>query len=298
MTDWKHYGQRIEEHNGSKAHKDCAEAYMLQACKADIRSLLAGNQMSAHREQLRKRRQVLERIVDIVKIIGKRGLSYRHLKNQAAYTLEDTTLDHGNFLEIILLLGKYDVILKEHLSKCIEQSKQLHQSGAKSRGSLVTFMSKTTVNSVTDTVKLLIQESIFSEIQEAGMFSVQIDTTQDITSQDQCSVILRYETDVVNERLIALVKCEKSTGQHFVNLLTEVMDKLKLDMTWGLMYKGCLSTKKWCTHFFTSTIRCIKSEMNVEMCGASRKFQGCRTHFSTAIDSLATLRGDVGKLLE
>ena len=65
----------------------------------------------------------------------------------------------------------------------------------------------------------------------------------------------------------------------------------------GLMYKGYVCTKKWRTHFFTSTIRCIKSEMNVEMCSASRQLQCCRTHFSTAIDSLATLRGDVGKLL-
>ena len=29
--------------------------------------------------------------------------------------------------------------------------------------------------------------------------------------------------------------------------------------------------QKWRTHFFTSTIRCIKSEMTVEMCGASRQ---------------------------
>ena len=62
------------------------------------------------------------------------------------------------------------------------------------------------------------------------------------------------------------------------------------------MYKGCVHTKKWRTHFFMSTIRCIKSEMIVEMCGASRQLQGWRTHFSTAVDSLATLRGDVWKL--
>ena len=67
--------------------------------------------------------------------------------------------------------------------------------------------------------------------------------------------------------------------------------------TWGLMYKGYVLTKKWRTHFFTSTIRCIKSEMTLEMCGASRQLQGCRTHFSTAVDSLATPREDVGKLL-
>ncbi|KAJ8414358.1 hypothetical protein AAFF_G00052280 [Aldrovandia affinis] len=35
----------------------------------------------------------------------------------------------------------------------------------------------------------LIQESIVDDITKAGMFSVQIDTTQDITSQDQCSVV-------------------------------------------------------------------------------------------------------------
>ena len=67
--------------------------------------------------------------------------------------------------------------------------------------------------------------------------------------------------------------------------------------TWSLMYKGYVRTKKWRTHFFTSTTKCIKSEMTVEMCGASHQLQGCRTHFSTAVDSLATLRGDVGKLL-
>ena len=52
----------------------------------------------------------------------------------------------------------------------------------------------------------------------------------------------------------------------------------------------CVHTKKWCTLFFTSTIRCIKSEMTVDMCGASCHLHGWHTHFSTAVDSLATLR--------
>ena len=37
--------------------------------------------------------------------------------------------------------------------------------------------------------------------------------------------------------------------------------------TRGLMYKRSVHTKKWRSHFFTSTIRCIKSEMTMEMCG-------------------------------
>lgn len=55
----------------------CAEAYFLRASKAIIASLLHGSQIASHRDQVQKRRQVLEHAVDIVKLTGKRGLSYR-----------------------------------------------------------------------------------------------------------------------------------------------------------------------------------------------------------------------------
>ena len=41
----------------------------------------------------------------------------------------------------------------------------------------------------------------------------------------------------------------------------------------------------------------MKREMTVEMCGAPRQIHGWRTHVSTAIVPLATLRGVAGKLL-
>ncbi len=115
--------------------------------------------MSSHRKQIRKKRQVLERVVDVVKMIGKRGLSYRS-ENEAAYTLDDCNIDHGNFLEVLVLLSKYDVCLKEHLKECIEKSKKIHQTGAKGRGSLVLLLSPRTINSVIDTIQQLIQETI------------------------------------------------------------------------------------------------------------------------------------------
>lgn len=70
-----------------------------------------------------------------------------------------------------------------------------------------------------DVISQLIKVTIAEEVRQAGMFSVQIDTTQDISSKDQCSIILRYVTDVIHERLIAVVDCELSTGQNFVELL-------------------------------------------------------------------------------
>lgn len=96
-------------------------------------------------------------------------------------------------------------------------------------GAAVTFVSKSTVNTVISTVQWLVQETIAKDVAESGMFSVQIDTTQDITSHEQCSVILRYITDAIQKRLLAVVKCEASTDQYFVQMLTDVMDFSQVD---------------------------------------------------------------------
>ncbi len=104
------------------------------------------------------------------------------------------------FLELILLLSKYDACLQAHISECIEKSKKMHESGHKGRGSLLTLLSKTTVNKVISVISLLIQQRISEEVKEAGMYSVQMDTTQDLTAKNQRAVLLRYVTDAINEK--------------------------------------------------------------------------------------------------
>jgi len=230
MKTWKHVHQRIEEHEKSKIHRDSADAYFLLAKRADIKSLLAGKQMSSHHEQVKKKRQVMECIIDVIKVIGKCGLSYRGDQAEAAYTLEDTAVNHGNFLELVILLSRYDLYLQQHISSCIEQSKKYHDTGAKGRGSLVTLLSKDIVEKVVDALSQVIKGTISDEVREAGLFSVQIDTTQDITSKDQCAIIVRYVTDVVHERLVAVVNCEKSTGKYLTELLKNTLDKLGIDI--------------------------------------------------------------------
>lgn len=170
----------------------------------------------------------MERVIDVVKVIGKCGLSYRGHRHEAAHNLENIAINHGNFLELILLLSKYDVCLQEHVSDCIQKSKK--QMGSKGRGSLVTMMSKTTAKKVIEVIRMLIQQKIAAEVRKAGMFSIQMDTTQDLTSKDQCAVVLRYVTDAVHERLIAVIDCESSTGQYFVDLVKRTLEKMDIDL--------------------------------------------------------------------
>lgn len=54
----------------------------------------------------------------------------------------------------------------------------------------------------------IIKYFISDDIKKAGIYSVQLDTTQDIKLTDQYSVIIRYVNSIsVKERLVGMVKC-------------------------------------------------------------------------------------------
>jgi hypothetical protein len=46
--------------------------------------------------------------------IGRQGLAFRG-KDEETYSLEDRTITHGNFLELVLLIKDYDVVLNMHV---------------------------------------------------------------------------------------------------------------------------------------------------------------------------------------
>jgi len=232
---WTHVYQRIDEHEKSKNHTLCTDAYLHHTNNKSIDYLLFSDQKHKVKEEVKNNRKILERVIEIVKLIGKRGLSYRATQYESSYSLQDPTLDHGNFLEILLLLKKYDVTLNEHIDKITKSAQEKaarHKSTkVKGRGSSLTFISKTTVNLIIDAISVLMKRSISSQIQEAKMFFVQLDTTQDVSVQDQCSVIIRYvNSKGVNEKLISITTMKESTGKSFYEMLQDVLNSNGLDV--------------------------------------------------------------------
>ncbi|KAL4088595.1 hypothetical protein QTP88_023684 [Uroleucon formosanum] len=217
LNDWRHVHQ---------------QAYFLHFQKKDIGNLLFVNQNRLQREEVKKRRQVHDRIINVIKLIGKCGLSIRGKRNEAAYLLNNESVDHGNFLELIILLSKYDVVLNEHLNSVIKKSEKQHNCNSKGRGNLVTFLSHYTTDHIINIISNLIKSTISKKIKEANMFSVLLDTTQDISVMDQCSIFIRYVVDgMIHERLISVKSCIDSTGKGMMNLLKKAVDTVGLDIT-------------------------------------------------------------------
>lgn len=74
------------------------------------------------------------------------------------------------------------------------------------------------------------RKCISDDINEAQFFSIQIDSTQDINVHNQLSVIIRYVTTNVNERLLGFVRCTSGTGQSLFKVVCELLEKSGLDL--------------------------------------------------------------------
>ncbi|KAF0703227.1 zinc finger MYM-type protein 6-like, partial [Aphis craccivora] len=222
-SDWQHIYLRIGEHENSAHHRDCVNSHFMTKEGKDIKKMIIYGCTDVRGKQIERRRNIVERIVDVVKLIGKCGLAYRGKRNEAAYTLNNPNVDHGNFLEIILFLSKYDSLLKSYLDEIIAKSEKIKDKGSKQGGGLITFLSKNTFNSILEVCSDLITETIVSEIKKARMYSLQIDTTQDVSVSDQCSIIIRYVNDKVYERIIGFKKCTTTTGQAFADLVVQTL---------------------------------------------------------------------------
>lgn len=66
----------------------------------------------------------------------------------------------------------------------------------------------------------MVRNEIVKEVKNAGMFSAQIDSTQDISADDQCAIVLRYVVrNRAKERLVRLVNLDISSGKCLLTLL-------------------------------------------------------------------------------
>ncbi|KAL7305524.1 hypothetical protein TKK_0002260 [Trichogramma kaykai] len=99
------------------------------------------------------------------------------------------------------------------------------------------MISKTRVNNILTIINKFSKAIIAKETNKSEMFSIQVDSTQDITSKDQCSIILRYlNTDQPSERLLGVVQCTDSSGESIKNLVIKERVSNNID------FKKCIGS--------------------------------------------------------
>ncbi|GFT88107.1 hypothetical protein NPIL_181371 [Nephila pilipes] len=76
--------------------------------------LLFSSVGAERRLRIENNRQIVTRLIEAIKIIGKHGLGYRgNGCNEAVYTLFNDSVDHGHFFsEIVGLVSEFELLLR------------------------------------------------------------------------------------------------------------------------------------------------------------------------------------------
>lgn len=110
-------------------------------------------------------------------------------------------MNKGNFLEMVQFAAQRDTTLNEHFHQAIknrktrkERLKKNNKLNSKGRGSLVTFLSKSTVDKVILGILNSMRNKMKNEIDDQK-FSIQMDSIQDVGVIDHASICVCYIND-------------------------------------------------------------------------------------------------------
>ncbi|XP_062099617.1 uncharacterized protein LOC133805448 [Humulus lupulus] len=196
--DWRHLGDKLKNHETSNDHIVNMSAWI------DLELRLSKNKTidKDAQERLNKEkehwRNVLVRIIAIVKNLAKNNLAFRGC-NEKIYQE-----NNGNFLSLIEMLAEFDPIMQEHVRRIQNSEIHNHYLGHNIQNELIQLLA----NEVTNV--------ILKKIKEAKYFSVYL--------------IVLLIPIIVEEYFLGFLNVEDTSGKGLFDELAKEIEKLKLDV--------------------------------------------------------------------
>jgi len=112
--------------------------------------------------------------------------------------------DNGNFLKFIELLGKFDPIIKEHISRITSQDIHTH------------YLGKNIQNEIIQLLDNKIRQKIISAVQNSKYFSIILDCTPDVSHKEQMTMIISFVTATEKKENVS---AKVSISEHFLTFI-------------------------------------------------------------------------------
>ena len=103
----KHICRQVERHEESVQHTTDVGACKQADHQQDIANLLNNEQRTLRKNNNELKRKIIRRLMDITLFLGRQGLAYKG-SEEGSHSLNNSKVNHGNFLETVLLVAEYD----------------------------------------------------------------------------------------------------------------------------------------------------------------------------------------------
>ena len=211
FNNWKHAHEALKSHENSNQHLDA----MAAMCSRKSVTQIDNGLVKQYENEVQYWKQVLCRIVSVVKFLCIQGLAFRG-KNELI-----GSPNNGKYLGILELLAEYDTFLAEHL--------KVHANKGRGHPS---YLSSAICEEIIALMGQKVLSVIVSEIKTAKYFSISEDSTPDIAHVDQLTVVIRYVLkDGPVERFLTFIPMFTHTGAEIAKIVLQLLDEHGINIT-------------------------------------------------------------------
>ncbi|CAF3464344.1 unnamed protein product [Rotaria sp. Silwood2] len=202
---------KLDQHFTSSSHM--SSMYRLSIFKnkhSNVECLLSANHRLATQKEeslFKINKKMIETFFDCTLFLVKQGIAFRRDHQE-----------HGNFIQLINLLRRYDPLLNSWFN---EENYKSHQ---------VTYTSARSQDEFLEQIGTFVISSIVQQVQNAPFYSIMIDSTPDYSHREIYSLVLRYVHVGlnVNERVLRLNELPSKTGQSICDFILDTLNQYKI----------------------------------------------------------------------
>lgn len=220
--NWHNASATLSFHENSQDHLQNFKMWKEMQLRLRANKTIDEDMLRDIRREEEHWRQVLERLIALVKVMGGQNMAFRG-SDETLYAL-----NNGNFLKLVEYLALFDPVMNEHLRRIRDNETHVHYLGKNIQNELIQFLSNT------------IREKLIKDVKAAKYFSIILDCTPDASHIEQMTMIIRFvdtntmpenEDESVNirEHFFGFVPMEESTGLFITDTLLKELENLSLN---------------------------------------------------------------------